>query len=148
MFGWNNPRYHLQGPFSHLEKSFIIFLLVIKQKIFLYFPVIVWCGLIFALSNRSTISTAESYAIDFAIKKLAHFIEYFILGVFVYRATKNIWISILFCITYAISDEFHQSFIPGREPRGRDVIIDSLGSITAVIAWNKLSQKTRLKLKK
>ncbi len=119
-----------------------------KQTIFLYVPVIIWCGLIFAVSNRPTISTVDSYAIDFALKKLAHFIEYFILGVLVYRATKNIWISIIFCITYAISDEFHQSFIPGREPRGRDVIIDSLGSITAVITWNKLSQKIKSKLKK
>ncbi len=119
-----------------------------KQKIFLYIPVIIWCSVIFSLSNRPTISTVDSYAIDFALKKLAHFIEYFILGVLVYRATKNVWISIGFCIAYAVSDEFHQSFIPGREPRGRDVIIDSFGSITAVITWKKLFLKTKLTLKK
>ena len=32
------------------------------------------------------------------------------------------------CFIYAITDEFHQSFVPGRAPEVRDVLIDTLGS--------------------
>ncbi len=108
-----------------------------------YFAVFVWCSLIFLLSNSPKITTVDSQVIDFALKKIAHFIEYFILGILTYRATNNILVSIGFCVLYAISDEFHQSFIPGREPRVRDVIIDSFGSITAVIIWKNLSQNLK-----
>lgn len=114
-----------------------------SKKLTNYLAVLVWCGLIFILSNSPRITTVDSQVIDFALKKIAHFIEYFILGMLTYRATNNILISISFCILFAVSDEFHQSFIPGREPRVRDVIIDSFGSITAIIIWNNLSQNLK-----
>ncbi len=114
-----------------------------SKKLTNYLAVLVWCGLIFILSNSPRITTVDSQIVDFALKKIAHFIEYFILGMLTYRATNNILISISFCILFAVSDEFHQSFIPGREPRVRDVIIDSFGSITAIIIWNNLSQNLK-----
>lgn len=114
-----------------------------SKKLTNYLAVLVWCGLIFILSNSPRITTVDLQIVDFALKKIAHFIEYFILGMLTYRATNNILISISFCILFAVSDEFHQSFIPGREPRVRDVIIDSFGSITAIIIWNNLSQNLK-----
>ena len=41
--------------------------------------------------------------------------------------------SILLCIIYACSDEFHQTFIQGRSGEIRDVIIDTLGALTGVL---------------
>lgn len=62
-----------------------------------------------------------------------------------YRALKSqgvvsknaaLW-AILFSILYGASDEFHQSFTPGREPRVRDVFFDTIGSVLAIYAvWN------------
>ena len=44
---------------------------------------------------------------------------------------KLLW-SILIGVAYAASDEFHQSFIPGRGPSIRDVCIDSAGVLTGI----------------
>ncbi|WP_245894431.1 VanZ family protein [Planomicrobium soli] len=70
------------------------------------------------------------------VRKNAHFIIYLVLGVLVMNALKTsgvsrcralIW-AISICFVYAISDEFHQMFIPGRGPALMDVAIDSAGA--------------------
>lgn len=73
------------------------------------------------------------------VRKNAHFFAYLILGILVVSAI-NITASmgdkgyrlmvqaIIICILYAISDEVHQLFIPGRAGQVRDVIIDSAGA--------------------
>ncbi len=69
------------------------------------------------------------------IRKLAHFTEYFILGILTINCFKdyklnNIYIySLLFCIFYACTDEIHQLFVPGRSGNIIDVLIDSFGSL-------------------
>lgn len=76
----------------------------------------------------------------FIVRKSAHFLEYLILGILVINVLKDykelsikMWlISILFCILYSISDEVHQLFIPGREGRIFDVLIDTSGSIIGI----------------
>ena len=34
---------------------------------------------------------------------------------------------------YAVTDEFHQSFVPGRYPDVRDVLVDTAGALVAVL---------------
>ncbi len=41
----------------------------------------------------------------------------------------------LFCVLYGISDEFHQSFIPGRFVSVGDVAADGAGALLACCAW-------------
>ena len=111
-------------------------------------------GVIFRFSSRSVIQTAEVYLADFIMKKTAHFVEYAVLSVLVYRALiqsgigskKAVAISIVFSILYAISDEWHQSFTPGREPKVRDVLIDSVGVLFGSlypIAYKQLTKKIK-----
>lgn len=45
---------------------------------------------------------------------------------------KILTITIFFCILYAISDEFHQAFVPGRYASSLDVLMDGVGSVLAV----------------
>lgn len=76
----------------------------------------------------------------FIIRKTAHFSEYFILYLLSYNVFRfyvkdkkySIYL-IFFVALYAISDEFHQAFIPGRGPALRDVLIDTSGGIFAHI---------------
>ncbi len=76
----------------------------------------------------------------FIVRKSAHFLEYFILGVLIINVLKDYKVlsikifilSILFCLLYAIGDEVHQLFIPQREGRVLDVLIDTSGSIIGV----------------
>lgn len=92
-----------------------------------WLPVILWCGIIFFLSSQPHLPGPEDKNWDFLIKKLGHICAYAILFYFTYRATGSVKESFLFCILYAISDEYHQSFVPGRTPMARDVGIDIIG---------------------
>ena len=76
------------------------------------------------------------------IRKLAHFSIYTLVGVWIMafmstfdiRLYKKWIISMLVGVLYAASDEFHQSFVPGRGPSIVDVGIDSLGVLTGILA--------------
>lgn len=52
----------------------------------------------------------------------------------------------LFCLCYGISDEFHQSFVPGRHSSGFDVLADVCGALAACLFWAglKMRQQGRL----
>jgi VanZ family protein len=52
---------------------------------------------------------------------------------------------VLFCLVYGISDEFHQSFIPGRAPSGGDLLADTAGATIAVAGWLRQAARQRLK---
>ena len=78
--------------------------------------------------------------LQFIARKSAHFIAYMILGILSIllflqfdSINKRPQIALLFCIAYAISDEIHQFFVPGRACQLRDVIIDSTGSLTGIV---------------
>lgn len=81
------------------------------------------------------------------IRKLAHFTEYLILGTLVINmftknnAKKTYLLSILLCIIYAISDEIHQIFVPGRACQIKDILIDSVGSITGIYLFKLLKKR-------
>lgn len=77
---------------------------------------------------------------NYIIRKNAHFFGYLLLGILVslvlrvsgVKGLKLFIYSLGICIVYAISDEIHQHFVPGRGPEIRDVIIDSLGSTIGI----------------
>lgn len=105
-----------------------------------YLPVLLWAGFIFFLSSQSTLPGPETNLADFLFKKSAHMFVYAVLFFFTFRgmnksksSTKSLmYLPLLFCILYAVSDEWHQSFVPGRFPTVRDIGYDSIG---ASIAW-------------
>ncbi|MFT8348172.1 VanZ family protein [Clostridium saccharoperbutylacetonicum] len=80
---------------------------------------------------------AEEYELDHIIRKNAHGFMYMILGVLVSNAFfiynqrgKTSIIHIMFiCLLYAVTDEFHQSFVPGRTSLVSDVLVDLAGAI-------------------
>lgn len=91
-------------------------------------------------------------AIEYPVRKCAHFTEYAVLGITVnlylwmcYRMEMlsiklSIWNFIIraeiFCALYACSDEFHQYFIPGRSCKFFDVCVDSSGAFFgALLFW-------------
>jgi len=65
----------------------------------------------------------------FFIRKLAHFTEFFILGSAISRLKWAVGWAVLLILAYAISDEFHQYFVPGRQASWVDVLIDTVGGI-------------------
>jgi len=74
------------------------------------------------------------------IRKSAHFFEYMLLGTLILHALRHRLLSgaiiaIFISFFYAVTDEFHQLFVPGRSGEIRDVMIDSLGATTGVIIY-------------
>lgn len=97
--------------------------------------------LIFPRASDSFITQVVSSA-DFWVRKLAHFCLYTVLGAlgflnlvsytsmpFVLRCFTSLLISAI----YALSDEYHQTFISGRSGELRDVLIDSAGALTGIL---------------
>jgi len=44
---------------------------------------------------------------------------------------------VFFCILFGISDEYHQSFIPGRSVSAGDVVADGVGAFLVIVWWFK-----------
>ncbi len=102
-------------------------------NIILFLPAIFWMGIIFYLSSRQRISVSENYVLSFFIFKTIHFVEYGILfllwKIALYKKSYGTKVALVISILYGLSDEFHQTFVPTREGKPRDVFIDSLGAI-------------------
>lgn len=99
------------------------------KKIYPWLPAIFWMMMIFFLSSRPSVSIAQDQVLNFLFFKGLHLLEYGMLFILVYRATKKkMLFSLVLTIVYAISDEIHQLFVPTREGRIRDVVIDSIGA--------------------
>jgi len=81
------------------------------------------------------------------IRKLAHFSEFGMLGLFMYLNVKEyfkkhlILLSTLFSGLYAISDEIHQIFVAGRYCAIGDMLIDTSGSLCAILLIHLISKK-------
>lgn len=94
--------------------------------------------------------------LQFIVRKGAHFSAYAILGGFCYKALINVGkicknkcfkIAMIISVMYAISDEIHQYFVPGRACQLRDVVIDSCGAlfgIAMIIILNKIIDKIKI----
>lgn len=145
------------------------------KKIIKLLLIIIWMGVIFSFSsdngdksetksdsviikiykifnNRELTTKEKEHIIDIfvtPVRKLAHFTEYFILGLlvisFISEYTiiniKSLLIALLICCLYAVSDEIHQLFTDGRAGRVLDVLIDTTGSLTAILIYYKMKRR-------
>ena len=82
--------------------------------------------------------------VNFVIRKFAHIAEYAILTYLWFRSlwTKPgrfvpcVWWSMLLSILYAMSDEWHQTFVPSREGIWTDVVWDAIGiAMMSLVLW-------------
>ncbi len=107
-----------------------------------WLPVIIFCFFIFILSEKG----GQIYIppVPF-LDKILHVILYTILGVLYTRAHNYQWgrgrvgWTVLFTIIYGLSDEFHQSFVPGRVSSVSDLIADGVGGMIGFYAYNFLT---------
>ena len=106
-------------------------------------PAILWFAFIFVLSSQSRLPGTGQVS-----DKQAHAAAYGVLAILClmgltgwrWRRVAGATLLGAFVITvlYGISDEFHQSFVPGRSPDVADVVADAVGAVlalTAAWAW-------------
>lgn len=85
------------------------------------------------------------YLMHVGIRKLAHVTEFGLFSVAVFhgiREGRSGWrfswalATLLIAVSYAGLDEWHQSFVPMRGARPRDVVIDAIGAVLAqTLVW-------------
>ena len=108
-----------------------------------WLPLAAYCGLIFVLSSFSRpFPPAAALFSD----KLLHVVEYSVLGFLAARALFSLdvksshkflfMVAVVFSTLYGLSDEFHQSFVPGRNAAIGDFVADAVGAlIGAAVYW-------------
>jgi VanZ family protein len=112
---------------------------VAASRLSAWTPVVLWAGLIFALSAVPDLGTGLG-TWDTALRKLAHVAEYAILAGLVFRASRSAAAAFLLASAYAVTDELHQAFVRGRHGSPVDWLIDSAGALIGVMVAVRLSQ--------
>lgn len=109
-----------------------------------WLPVFVWMLVIFTFSSFSKLPGPEDTGLNFLFKKLAHITVYGILFFLLQRGfnwekvlPKHYLWSFIITILYAASDEWHQSFVPGRHPQIYDIGFDSIGALISYALTKK-----------
>lgn len=97
-------------------------------------PVIAWAAVIFAFSSVPDLGTGlEGW--DLVLRKVAHAGEYALLGALLVRATGRAGLAFALGTLYAVTDELHQTLVPGRLGSPLDVAIDAAGVAVGIVLW-------------
>lgn len=115
-----------------------------KRLIRGWLPALLWMGAIFLVSAQPTVPSVPGRW-DLILKKLMHFAAYGVLTYLYMRAMRESVstdapiriISAGLALLYALSDEYHQTFVPGRNGTLVDVGIDAVGvgALILLDAW-------------
>lgn len=132
-----------------------------SDRVSRYGPLVAWAILIF-IGSGNVLSAAHTSillhivkrlfpsaspeflsVVHFLIRKTGHLTEYAILATLGARAFRHsshqalrrnwFWLTLLLAIAYALSDEFHQSFVPSRTASIYDCMIDTAGAFIALL---------------
>jgi VanZ family protein len=106
-----------------------------------WLPLLLWLGAIYFVSGQPKADIPSYGTWDLLVKKGAHFLAYAIVALLAWRVFEGgkrpYLYAALLTILYAASDEFHQTFVPGRNGTFMDVVIDSLGGLAALFSLRK-----------
>jgi VanZ family protein len=112
---------------------------MVASRLTYWAPVVFWAAVIFVLSSIPDLGTGLG-TWDTALRKLAHTVEYAILGGRIFRAARSAPAAVLLASAYAATDEVHQAFVTGRHGSPLDWLIDAAGAVLGVALAARLSQ--------
>ena len=106
-----------------------------------WLPPLAWMAIIFAFSaQHGGGQLADS---EVVLRKLGHALGYLVLTLLLLRALRRTGAAVAVpaamavALAYAVSDEWHQSFVPGRAATAQDVAIDGIGIAFAGLAGTR-----------
>jgi VanZ family protein len=111
-----------------------------------WLPAILMMAIIFGFSSIPSKEMPSFGLWDFSVKKLGHACGYGLLAVAYQHGLggKRPWLAWLMAIAYAATDEFHQSFVPGRNPSPVDVLLfDNLGALAGLWIYSLFTKKRK-----
>lgn len=129
-----------------------------------WLPVFLWASLIFFLSSFTNPYQAllpkniqygnEIHILNISIQtekvgELSHLFAYIVFGSLIIRTINlrphksAIWLAWGISILSALSDEFHQLFVPGRTFQLMDLAVDSFGSLVGILVYKWIESHQR-----
>ena len=139
-----------------------------------WLPVLLWASVIFLFSTglgaprhtsriigpilrwfNPNVTDQTIADIQYGMRKVAHFTEYAILSVLLWRARRrprpndtrpwqsgDAFFAVCVALFFAASDEWHQTFVPSRDGKPQDVLLDGCGAATAMfVVWRRWERK-------
>jgi VanZ family protein len=128
--------------------------LLVHSLLRYWLPPVLWMGVIFILSAQPSLPQHPEALLDLVLKKGGHMMGYGILAFLLWRAFSRgrgalSWSALVAAfvvsVLYAASDEYHQSFVPGRNGTLVDVGFDAVGALVALLVVGSLGRKGRRK---
>jgi len=116
-------------------------------------PAVFFMAVIFLISGTPGSELPEFGVWDILAKKGGHLLGYAVLGSASYYGVnygrsatiRHFILAALMTILYAVSDEWHQKYVPGRNSSFLDICIDAIGGLIgiAIICLLRKSQSNR-----
>jgi VanZ family protein len=109
-----------------------------------------WLSLIYSLSDRTGSEAADAlvplFWLGTIVDEVAHLVLYGGLATLTmwafwswrsagYAEFRWVWLAAVLALLYGLTDEYHQTFVPGRSASLKDIITDGVGAMGAALAW-------------
>ena len=128
---------------------------ILRQRLLYWLPPAIWMGLIFFFSAQPDLPHAPGPWLDLLLKKVGHAAAYGVLTWLYLRALRQRsaqanaqvvvrLVSAGLAVVYALSDEYHQTLVPGRDGNLLDVAIDGVGACAAMLLDWRLARRRAL----
>jgi len=110
----------------------------VTRVVLRWIPALLWAAAIYVVSAQSSVSIPSFRSSD----KVLHFCAYALLGFLLAHAVSSSGLSPRWAVAlgwlYGASDEFHQSFVPGRSADPADWAADALGVLAGTFVYTRI----------
>jgi VanZ family protein len=125
---------------------------MIKERLFRWLPAVLIMAVIFGFSSIPSRDMPDLGLWNMLVQKGGHVLGYSFLSLSFWAGLRfdkrRWWLALLLTLLYAVTDEFHQVFVPGRHPSWVDVLFFDGGSAATALGlayWRQAKRAIAIK---